>query len=128
MKTISMTSVEKREFMEYLNSAMDARVYPTGVDQSAVTRQGFRRKAERYIVEQGRIFVVHEGLRKEVICRDEPETIADIIRTVHDANHKGRNSDWDFISQRYCGIPRALLDNYIGSCIRCNQFEPIQKI
>lgn len=64
---------------------------------------------------------------REVICWDDADRRNRIISLSHAEGHHGVQREYRFISERYAGISRDHVAEYIRSCTHCMKFEPIPK-
>lgn len=130
MFNVNLSLAEKQEVISYLMSSVDSPIIPERYNISAMKRQCFKRLCAKFDLVADTLLLKSKngvGIRREVICNDDTDRRSRIIALSHSEGHHGINREHRYISERYAGITREHVAEYVRSCIRCMKFEPIPK-
>ncbi|KAG0432006.1 Pro-Pol polyprotein [Dictyocoela muelleri] len=110
--------IEKNDIITFLSSG----VYNSRL--SKLERRSLRRKAESFIIENGKLKLKTSDISKEFICEFEREKIERIIRENHELDHVGARGTYIRISARFDGISFSKIKDFVARCNGCQLDRP----
>lgn len=117
------TAEDKKAVFDYLQY----RTYPDNF--SDLQKRGLRRKCKNLILENNTIKFVRSNNQKIlVVCAFERESINDILAAEHEDSHYGIVKMVSMINQKYYGIPKQFIIDYVNSCEACRNFTPLRTV
>lgn len=113
---------EKQELMDFLR---DGR-YPDELNKDQ--KRAFRRKAENFKLLGDDLCFKGKDCLLKVVFEYEQDLIQHILKTEHDPAHIGINKMVALINQKYYGISKANITEYVKSCDACKRFNSLRTI
>jgi len=118
-----LTEEDKEEVFNYLKDQK----YP--IDFTKDQKRQVRRKCENLVLENSIIkFVKSSNVKLLVIFAFEKEKIKRILDEEHQASHFGIVKMTSIINQKYYGVPKEAIVEYVNSCKSCFNFVPLRTI
>lgn len=117
------TIQDKIEIVDYLKDS----IYPANMSKDQ--RRNLRRKCESFRIENGILkFQKSTNERLMVIFAYEADKIRHILDEEHKNSHFGIVKMTSIVNQKYYGIPKDVIVEYVNSCESCSNFVPLRTI
>ena len=118
VSSIKISSVEqKSQIIEFCCNKI--------VPRSA-KKYNFIRKARNFKVIEGVLFCTQGGKELQVLVPEEVEEVNEAIRRIHEPGHIGSKTLWREFKEKYCGIPRTFIEEYVKKCYSCILNTPLK--
>lgn len=130
MHNVNLSLAERDEIIAFLKSPPESPVYPARYNLNPMKRQCFRRLCANFELGVDALLLKSKdgiAAAREVICSDDSDRRLRVIALSHSEGHHGINREHRFISERFAGITRNHVAEFIRSCVHCMKFEPIPK-
>lgn len=100
--------------------------YPENLNKDE--KRVFRRKAEHFLMRGDDICYKGRDRLLKVVFEYETDLMDHIIETEHASAHIGMNKMVDLINQKYYGIPKSRICDYVRSCEACTRYNSLKTI
>ncbi|KAF7684884.1 hypothetical protein CDIK_4368 [Cucumispora dikerogammari] len=74
------------------------------IEMSSLEKSRFSKKARGFVLEEGKLHILVNGVKLEYVCEFEVERIIQICNSFHLPEHLGRNALRELILTRYIGV------------------------
>ena len=92
----------------------------------SVKKYNFIRKAKNYKVIQGVLFLTKGGKNLQVLLPQNVDEVNEAIKIIHEPGHIGSKALWKDFKEKYVGIPRMLIEEYVKKCYSCLMNTPLK--
>ncbi|KAI5152558.1 hypothetical protein ENBRE01_2919, partial [Enteropsectra breve] len=114
-----------KEEIEEIKAILEAGGCPSS--WSKAKKQAFKRKVEGMEIEGGRLLVLDEGRKLEILAVSEQAEIESKIAAFHLPNHHGILVTYEHIKNNYVGITRKMVAEYVQRCESCQRHQPLKR-
>ncbi|KAF7686573.1 hypothetical protein CDIK_3133 [Cucumispora dikerogammari] len=93
----------------------------TPVEMSSLEKSRFLKKARGFVLEEGKLHILVNGVGLEYVCEFEVERIIQICNSFYLPEHLGRNALREVILTRYIGVGVKQIYDYVDGCVGCQR-------
>lgn len=120
MKLI-LTMQDISEIKQYIQT----KSIPDGLSPNQ--KQAFVLKAQKFIIINGDVYGVENGNNLLAVANDDNVKLANVLQLLHTSSHRGMKAMYMAYKQKYVGIQRNKIDEYVRNCIICQRNIPLKR-